>query len=534
MNHWMIKTVRSEGDMVGRGNDFRIVRKVLQFDILNSIIIAILGLVFLTSGISKLFTTGYFINILFRYGIFPKILVPYLAISLIILEITVGILLFIPSLRRLAVLLSICLLTIFISLIIFVMIHKIEIPCGCIAFLKGRKMDIGLAVQDSILMIMAGSRLIKKKPIGNRAQKQGLLREKTFYNSIFLTLISICFLSACQGKGWQGSISIKNGIRTVENRRAMGYEKTIRAELSFGGDQPGQYSFNRIGAIEISSDGLIYVLDSGDRKVVIFDTEGRLQRSFGNTGSGPGEFGDAVDMSLDSSCNIYVLDDAHKKIIKFDQFGHYLDSATIVRYTRYIDVMKSDRVLLSGMLPGRYGAFGGIYDLKTRNIIKEFSVPFESPPITSHSSISLEERFQFFKGDQIYLAVPFPYEIRKYKDDGSLIEIIKLQDVRIQPPIIHTINEGRGISIQERGKAGPCLVSSNGNIFNNCRWQIVGSGSEILSRTCLDVFDPQGRFLGSIELPNQQTIIAIDRNNCLYALDEAETTRLVRYRIEDE
>jgi hypothetical protein len=43
-------------------------------------------------------------------------------------------------------------------------------------------------------------------------------------------------------------------------------------------------------AIQVASDGLVYIADQGDNKVRVYSAEGRPIREFGQTGDGPGEF----------------------------------------------------------------------------------------------------------------------------------------------------------------------------------------------------------------------------------------------------
>jgi len=118
-------------------------------------IIVLLSLIFIISGISKIIYINYFLSILIKYKLFPDFILPYLALILICLEITIGICLLLPKLRQNALISLIGLLIMFILLVLYVQIRNIDVPCGCFAIFKERKMGIGLALQDLFLLFLA-------------------------------------------------------------------------------------------------------------------------------------------------------------------------------------------------------------------------------------------------------------------------------------------------------------------------------------------------------------------------------------------
>jgi len=115
----------------------------------------ILAAVFIIAGVSKFFTLSDFISLLYKYHLFPIQLVPLLSVLLLCVEITAGICLIIPNLRKIGALLSGGLLTMFLCLIGYVLIAGIEVHCGCFSFLHTREMGLGLAIQDTILLILS-------------------------------------------------------------------------------------------------------------------------------------------------------------------------------------------------------------------------------------------------------------------------------------------------------------------------------------------------------------------------------------------
>lgn len=98
-------------------------------------------------------------------------------------------------------------------------------------------------------------------------------------------------------------------------------------EAGFPGAGPGEFLAPRNMAV--ASDGTIYVLDSGNQRVQVFDPEGELLTSWGGPGTGPGEFnaegqgpwGIAVDEEF-----VYVADTWNHRVQKFTRDGDFVDS----------------------------------------------------------------------------------------------------------------------------------------------------------------------------------------------------------------
>jgi hypothetical protein len=61
-------------------------------------------------------------------------------------------------------------------------------------------------------------------------------------------------------------------------------------------DGPEPYQFFRIGAIDVSAAGEIFVLDGGANRIRVFGPDGQHRRTFGSQGPGPGEFRNAYGL----------------------------------------------------------------------------------------------------------------------------------------------------------------------------------------------------------------------------------------------
>jgi DNA-binding beta-propeller fold protein YncE len=96
------------------------------------------------------------------------------------------------------------------------------------------------------------------------------------------------------------------------------------------GAQPGQFNFIQQGtdtphgSIAVDSSSRVYVSDSGNNRVQVFDRSGRFLRQFGAGGDKNGQFLWAFDLSVDAQGNVYVLDDAARNLQKFSPSGAFI------------------------------------------------------------------------------------------------------------------------------------------------------------------------------------------------------------------
>ena len=87
---------------------------------------------------------------------------------------------------------------------------------------------------------------------------------------------------------------------------------------------PGQLSQPRNMAV--APDGRIYVADSGDHRIVVFDANGNVLTSWGEFGAAPGQFNEPWDVAVGPDGDIFVADTWNHRIQKFTPDGDFITS----------------------------------------------------------------------------------------------------------------------------------------------------------------------------------------------------------------
>jgi len=85
---------------------------------------------------------------------------------------------------------------------------------------------------------------------------------------------------------------------------------------------PGQFSLPTNVAMD--GEGNVYVTDTLNNRVEIFDADGSFIREFGSAGDGPGHFARPKGIALDCDGHIWVADEIQSRVQVFDRDGQLL------------------------------------------------------------------------------------------------------------------------------------------------------------------------------------------------------------------
>ncbi len=381
---------------------------------------------------------------------------------------------------------------------------------------------------------------------------------------------------------WCGAqkVEMRDGIRIVHNKG-----QGIWAEAP----KIGLEKIKEIGDIEAASEevafympldialdmaGNLYVLDTGNHRIQVFNPEGAFLRTIGRKGQGPGEFNFPGSLDIDAQGTLIVASPFIKRIQFLGPDGIEADSVTITEdFSEYLRALSSGELVSSVQRGFGLPEEGDddkdpeplmqIMDRKGK-VLKTFGEPRDYKHDLVNSTGNTV-RFAVDGDGHIYVAFRFQNRIEKYTTDGEIVwradkELNFNPDKPISKGNIERSGRG-GISIQSP-RMNECseaiTVDDSGRIWiisldrqlkeveragTSVRMSRSDSGASIsmsphsdedmppaTDAYVLDVYDTEGVLLQQFPLDHYADLIKV-RGDRLYILDKVRRMQVHGYRI---
>ena len=117
-------------------------------------------------------------------------------------------------------------------------------------------------------------------------------------------------------KGVNELVECKNLFLYVTTKDFI-HKSSPEGTCSIGGLGKGNAKFDLPNGLRISQYNEIYVCDSNNHRVQIFDLDLNFKRASGNQGSGKSQLSAPTDINFDSSGNVYIVDSWNNRIQVF-------------------------------------------------------------------------------------------------------------------------------------------------------------------------------------------------------------------------
>lgn len=145
-----------------------------------------------------------------------------------------------------------------------------------------------------------------------------------------------------------------------------------RHELTSPGD------FAKPTGVAVDQEGNLYVCDTLNDRIEVFDADGKFISAFGKNGDGPGYFARPKGIALDSDGHIWVADGMQDRVQVFNQqfqllitFGGHGLLPGMFQGLASITIDKDNRVFTSEIFPGRVQQFRYVTDAEAEKIKKD-------------------------------------------------------------------------------------------------------------------------------------------------------------------
>ena len=317
--------------------------------------------------------------------------------------------------------------------------------------------------------------------------------------SFFLFTAYFC---AKKGEQWKGSVKKEQGVTIVKNPKEPLYDENIfelEEELVIPESDGKNYIFVNPASLVVDKNNNIYVLDSREANIKVFNEHGKFLRTIGSKGHGPGELDVPGPMDMNQN-EIAVRDAGNRRITFYSLDGEYKRSLSMAR--SYLGDMKIDS---KGNI---FGIMNKISNGKRRFELQKFDSELNYMKTFDYIDVPVEKDLALFmagpcfailKGDLIAYGFPEKdYDIKIYNNDGTLIKRILREYVPDRIPQ----EEIESVTKNPRSFYIPKYYSPYYKIHGDDKGRILTYFRHIRIKNVryFDIFSPAGKYLTKISL----------------------------------
>jgi DNA-binding beta-propeller fold protein YncE len=131
---------------------------------------------------------------------------------------------------------------------------------------------------------------------------------------------------ARDGSIWATDRKVEQAFKFDSNGKLL----LTLGQKNVAGDNTSPDSFNGVSDIAVATNGDIFASDGegANTRVVKFAKDGKFIKMWGTKGSGQGQLNTPHNLAIDSKGRVWVADRGNKRLQVFDQDGKYLDQMT--------------------------------------------------------------------------------------------------------------------------------------------------------------------------------------------------------------
>jgi hypothetical protein len=332
-------------------------------------------------------------------------------------------------------------------------------------------------------------------------------------------------------------------------------------------EEPGQVLFQANSAFRLP-DGRIVVGDNGTSEIRFFDERGGFLEAVGGKGEGPGEFRMLELVARYGSDSIIAWDRRGRRISVFDRDGNFSRTTTPNGMGYQAKLFFPDGTLLASDMRTLYPGPGAELPLdavvrRTREFGRfgtdgaEWGTLGTFPDDENWSSYDVDhphvQWYLFGKrtvmagtGSTLWVGTGEAYELRGYDRDGNWVKSIR--NAAYEPRRTRGSDLANRVAELEagwddanlhmaavfQGQNPPEFIAPYDDLVADIQNHLWVRRYQRPGEPCdtWDVFDPDGRMLGSVEVPYGLTVLDIGADYVLgSALDELQIERIEFYRL---
>jgi len=351
----------------------------------------------------------------------------------------------------------------------------------------------------------------------------------------------------------QHKVKTEGGVTVITNGKKPDPPKGAPTRLVLeeiysigGGDKPDE-AFVDVSALDVLKDGTVYVVDTKDSRVKVFDAKGRFVRAFGKPGQGPGELSQPIGIHITPDNEILVEDALNQRLAVFSLDGQFVRNISTAKSLGLSGIQMNGQGLIVGRSMGLGEA--GKMSMDVRTYDKDFNPKFKLAsvefPISTQAKINpfsaMKLLYALDERGFLYFGTSTDYEIRVVSPEGKLLKTISRdfdpvpitskdkEDLLALIPSVSGVNIKDMIQFPDVFPAfGDFIIADEGLLL--VRTYEKGKASK---EYYWDLFDADGRYIARVPITH---VIRLWRDGQAYFIVEDEdgykTIRCCRTRWE--
>lgn len=367
-------------------------------------------------------------------------------------------------------------------------------------------------------------------------------------NPAIFTMFIFLFISGCLLQAQDVKIKTENGVQVVYNPKnpvsipGVPTSIQVRQDLCIG-DEEGieDFIFSQIRSVQVDEEGNIYVLDSKEVCIKVFDKNGKHIRTFGKMGQGPGEIQSPSRMYLVAGKEILIYDVGNSRLSYYSPEGKCLREISTGKhiFSRAIPDSKGN-IITQLFVPGDKL----IYEIKkfdsdlnpivTIGSIEEKRDPYVLNLVSPTLNVRLMHNdniaWGYSEKYEIFVVSPEGKTIRKIVKDYKPLKITKKDKENLIKEALGDREVPSGFKLEFPKNQYPYyffICGDEGRIYVRTYEKNKDGNMKY------DVFDSEGRFIANFWLPEIDFLYVV-KNNKMYTMvweDEKGIPVVKRYAV---
>ena len=308
-----------------------------------------------------------------------------------------------------------------------------------------------------------------------------------------------------------GTVYVDNPQAAVWPRQS-GMPAKLVEEQAFGADMsPRDAILGAITGVAVDNEGNVFVVDRQAGRLVSFQADGSVRWAAGRTGQGPGELSRPGGLVLGDSATLYLLNAGGTQIDIWSTNGEYQDTHRLVDLgiprAALAGFEPPDLLVLHRATTEVLGKELFVVDVRSWSLVSRFTgtvAPSLSGPVYNRA-VSFRAAVA---GPFVWLGNSGEYVLRAYTLQGRLTRVISVDAEYLRRTAFQS-DDRELTGFMNLGELRPPVMLPGGHLLVSASWPTnVDEPDEFLRRrraeglevewACsLDLFDKDGRFLGS-------------------------------------